>query len=107
MKTLGRNSIITWWQPTLLVYGDFGFKNSQSLPRLKKEVDGGKVDGIFHIGDMGYNMFDVRRKPDINTAHCNYAHYCIVTILCTIICTFLNGNLAINSIIMYAYDIHV
>lgn len=82
MKTLGRNSIITWWQPTLLVYGDFGFKNSQSLPRLKKEVDGGKVDGIFHIGDMGYNMFDVRRKPDINTKS---KYYLLLLILLTVI----------------------
>ena len=42
------------------MYGDFGYDNAQSLPRLKEEVDGGGIDCILHAGDMGYDMFDVR-----------------------------------------------
>lgn len=42
----------------LLVFGDLGLKNGQSIPRLRSEVLSGKIDAIIHAGDMAYNMDD-------------------------------------------------
>ena len=75
LKTLGSNTLVTWWSPTFLVYGDFGYDNAQSLPRLKKEVDGGGIDSILHVGDMGYDMFDVRTK-EVVPPHCSHIFSC-------------------------------
>lgn len=44
------------WSPQLLVYGDLGFVNAQSVPRITKEVTSGTIDAILHIGDFAYDM---------------------------------------------------
>ena len=46
------------WSPRLLVYGDLGFVNAQSVPRITQEVKNGQVDAILHIGDFAYDMHD-------------------------------------------------
>ncbi|XP_015910292.2 acid phosphatase type 7 [Parasteatoda tepidariorum] len=46
----------TNWSPRLVVYGDLGNINAQSLPRLQEEVQRGFYDALLHVGDMAYNM---------------------------------------------------
>lgn len=44
------------WMPSLAVYGDLGFENSQSMPYLQADVDQGLYDLILHVGDLAYDM---------------------------------------------------
>lgn len=46
----------TDWSPRLVVYGDLGNYNAQSLPRLQEEVQKGMYDAVLHVGDMAYNL---------------------------------------------------
>jgi len=42
------------------IYGDFGWQNSVSLPRLINETTSRNIDMIIHVGDMAYNLHDNR-----------------------------------------------
>ncbi|XP_075158838.1 acid phosphatase type 7 isoform X2 [Haematobia irritans] len=44
------------WSPSLIIYGDLGNENAQSLPRLQEEVQNGSVDAVLHVGDFAYDM---------------------------------------------------
>lgn len=46
----------TDWSPRLVVYGDLGNYNAQSLPRIQEEVQKGMYDALLHVGDMAYNL---------------------------------------------------
>ncbi|GIX92566.1 acid phosphatase type 7 [Caerostris darwini] len=46
----------TNWSPRLVVYGDLGNINAQSLPRIQEEVQKGMYDALLHVGDMAYDM---------------------------------------------------
>lgn len=46
----------TDWSPRVIVYGDLGVVNGQSIPRLAEEVRHGQVDVVMHIGDFGYDL---------------------------------------------------
>lgn len=46
------------WSARFATYGDFGYYNAQSLPRLIKESQDGHFDAILHIGDLGYDLID-------------------------------------------------
>lgn len=62
MQTLGSGPN---YSPVFLVYGDFGYDNAQSMPRIQAEVDAGGIDAILHVGDLAYNIFeDEGRKGD-------------------------------------------
>lgn len=41
------------WKPKLAIFGDMGYQNAASLPYLEADVAAGKIDAIFHIGDIG------------------------------------------------------
>ena len=43
-------------QASLLVVGDLGFYNSQTVPDLVQEVHGGQYDALLHIGDLAYDL---------------------------------------------------
>ena len=34
------------WNARLLIYGDLGLENGQSIPRIKKEIDDNNVDNV-------------------------------------------------------------
>ncbi|XP_071079882.1 acid phosphatase type 7-like isoform X1 [Haliotis cracherodii] len=42
------------WSPRLVMYGDMGNVNAQSLPRLQREVD--MYDAVLHVGDLAYDL---------------------------------------------------
>lgn len=42
------------WSPELAIFGDMGYENAQSLPRLQQELD--RYDAIIHNGDFAYDM---------------------------------------------------
>ncbi|KAJ8046055.1 Acid phosphatase type 7 [Holothuria leucospilota] len=44
------------WSPRLVVYGDMGNENPQSLGRLQEEVQMEMYDAILHIGDFAYDF---------------------------------------------------
>lgn len=44
------------WQPRIVLYGDMGNENIQSLPRLQEETQRGLYDAIIHVGDFAYDM---------------------------------------------------
>ena len=51
------------WVPKFLVYGDLGHKGGAIahelftvLPNVRKQVDNGSVDLIFHVGDFAYDL---------------------------------------------------
>ncbi|XP_048259276.1 acid phosphatase type 7-like isoform X1 [Haliotis rufescens] len=44
----------TDWSPRIVMFGDLGNVNAQSLPRLQSEVD--MYDAVLHIGDFAYDM---------------------------------------------------
>ncbi|XP_005177289.2 acid phosphatase type 7 isoform X2 [Musca domestica] len=44
------------WSPSLVIYGDMGNENAQSLPRLQEEIQMGGIDAILHVGDFAYDM---------------------------------------------------
>ncbi|XP_013400248.1 acid phosphatase type 7 isoform X2 [Lingula anatina] len=46
----------TEWSPRLLVYGDFGNVNSQSMARIQQETQRGHFDAVLHVGDIAYNL---------------------------------------------------
>ncbi|XP_071832798.1 acid phosphatase type 7-like [Apostichopus japonicus] len=55
----------TKWSPHLVVYGDMGNENPQSLGRLQEEVQQGMYDAILHVGDFAYDFdFDNARVGD-------------------------------------------
>lgn len=46
------------WQPEFLVYGDLGV-HSESLAKLEREALNGQYSAILHVGDFGYNLYDM------------------------------------------------
>ncbi len=54
-------------QASLLVVGDLGFYNSQTVPDLVREVHGGQYDALLHIGDLAYDL-QVRRGAKVGKA---------------------------------------
>ena len=44
---------------TFAVFGDLGWENAQSVPYLKKDVEYGRIDGVLHCGDIGYDLYEV------------------------------------------------
>lgn len=42
------------WSPELAIFGDLGYENAQSLPRLQQELE--RYDAIIHNGDFAYDM---------------------------------------------------
>ncbi|XP_060531907.1 acid phosphatase type 7-like [Cylas formicarius] len=44
------------WSPNLVIYGDMGNENAQSLARLQEETQRGLYDAVLHIGDFAYDM---------------------------------------------------
>ncbi|GAB1605607.1 acid phosphatase type 7-like isoform X1 [Argonauta hians] len=44
------------WSPSLLVFGDMGAENAQSLKRMIAETQKGMYDAVLHIGDFAYDM---------------------------------------------------
>ncbi|XP_019768604.2 acid phosphatase type 7 [Dendroctonus ponderosae] len=44
------------WSPHLVIYGDMGNDNAQSLTRLQEETQRGLYDAVLHIGDFAYDM---------------------------------------------------
>lgn len=48
------------WQPSLVIYGDMGNENAQSLARLQEETQRGLYDAVLHVGDFAYDMNSVR-----------------------------------------------
>ena len=42
----------TSWSPRLLVLGDLGLQNGASYPFIKKDIEIGNVDMIFHNGNI-------------------------------------------------------
>jgi hypothetical protein len=53
----------TDWSPRLIMYGDLGNVNAQSLTRLQKESLHGAFDAIIHNGDFAYDMDSVSWRP--------------------------------------------
>ncbi|XP_064600685.1 acid phosphatase type 7-like [Liolophura sinensis] len=46
----------TDWSPSIVLYGDLGNSNPQSIPRLQEDVAKGMYDAVFHVGDFAYDM---------------------------------------------------
>ena len=46
------------WSPHLIVFGDLGYENAQSVPRITQEVESGQIDAVLHVGDLAYDMHD-------------------------------------------------
>lgn len=44
------------WKPRIVLFGDMGNENAQSLPRLQEETQRGYYDAIIHVGDFAYDM---------------------------------------------------
>ncbi|BFZ07359.1 hypothetical protein BsWGS_10399 [Bradybaena similaris] len=44
------------WDPSLVVIGDLGSANAQSLPRLQLDAAAGMYDAIIHVGDFAYDL---------------------------------------------------
>lgn len=44
------------WSPNIVIYGDLGNENAQSLPRLQEEIQQGNIDAVLHVGDFAYDM---------------------------------------------------
>jgi hypothetical protein len=57
-KTLRKDSN---WAPRFIVYGDLGYANGQSIPRLVQEVNSGNYDVMLHVGDFAYDFNEVIR----------------------------------------------
>ncbi|KAL5022490.1 hypothetical protein ScPMuIL_001645 [Solemya velum] len=47
------------WSPRIVMFGDMGNVNAQSLPRLQTEVEEGMYDAVFHIGKHLYDNANV------------------------------------------------
>ncbi|KAF5294079.1 hypothetical protein FQA39_LY13553 [Lamprigera yunnana] len=48
--------IVERWQPSLVIFGDLGLYNAQSLSRLQKDTHNGMYDALLHVGDFAYDM---------------------------------------------------
>ena len=48
------------WVPTIVVFGDMGNENAQSLTRLQEETQMGMYDVLIHNGDIAYDLDSVR-----------------------------------------------
>lgn len=50
------------WSPWIVIFGDMGNENAQSLTRLQRETHYGLYDAAIHIGDFAYDMhsYDAR-----------------------------------------------
>jgi hypothetical protein len=46
----------TNWSPSFALFGDFGNKNAQSMPRLQEDTMLGMYDAILHVGDFAYDL---------------------------------------------------
>lgn len=46
------------WSANVLIFGDLGYENSQTLPALIREVKTDAYDVIIHAGDIGYDLFE-------------------------------------------------
>ena len=44
------------WAPHVVIYGDMGNENAQSLSRLQEETQRGLYDAVIHVGDFAYDM---------------------------------------------------
>lgn len=44
------------WAPQIVVFGDMGNENAQSLRRLQEETQRGLYDAAIHVGDFAYDM---------------------------------------------------
>ncbi|KAL5022477.1 hypothetical protein ScPMuIL_001632 [Solemya velum] len=44
------------WSPRLVMFGDLGNSNAQSLPRVQEDTQRGMYDALLHIGDFAYDM---------------------------------------------------
>lgn len=81
---------------SLLVVGDLGFYNSQTVPDLVREVHGGQYDALLHIGDLAYDLQGLQGRraaqflrrveplasrlpymvlPGNHEVHYNFSHY--------------------------------
>jgi phosphoglycolate phosphatase-like HAD superfamily hydrolase len=49
----------TNWQPHLVIFGDMGNENAQSLARIQEEAQRGLYDAVLHVGDFAYDMESV------------------------------------------------
>ena len=48
------------WSPRIVLFGDLGHINAQSLPRLKMEAMQGLYDAVFHIGSCILKMKKIK-----------------------------------------------
>ncbi|KAK0082357.1 hypothetical protein PV325_010639 [Microctonus aethiopoides] len=44
------------WTPQIVIFGDMGNENAQSLARLQEETQRGLYDAAIHVGDFAYDM---------------------------------------------------
>ena len=44
------------WAPQVVIFGDMGNENAQSLARLQEETHRGLYDAAIHVGDFAYDM---------------------------------------------------
>lgn len=44
------------WTPQIVIFGDMGNENAQSLARLQEETQRGLYDVAVHVGDFAYDM---------------------------------------------------
>lgn len=44
------------WAPQVVIFGDMGNENAQSLKRLQEETQRGLYDAAIHVGDFAYDM---------------------------------------------------
>ncbi|XP_001606004.2 acid phosphatase type 7 [Nasonia vitripennis] len=44
------------WSPRVVIFGDMGNENAQSLSRLQEETQRGLYDAAIHVGDFAYDM---------------------------------------------------
>lgn len=44
------------WSPHIVIFGDMGNENAQSLSRLQEEAQRGLYDAAIHVGDFAYDM---------------------------------------------------
>lgn len=54
MRTAPKDSIN--WSPQIVLFGDMGNENAQSLSRLQEETERGLYDAAIHVGDFAYDM---------------------------------------------------
>ncbi|UYV66162.1 ACP7 [Cordylochernes scorpioides] len=50
------------FSPRVAVYGDLGYENARSVPRLISEVEADNFDFILHIGDFAYDLNSIQGK---------------------------------------------